>query len=103
MSVLLKEEGMLKVKLSSCGNPDFRQDPDKPLYGCPDEVCVEVATFKGASIMCLKYIDEFELGGGNWDGGQIYDGNKQIASVSYNGRVWDMHGKEIDLEKRRLR
>ena len=47
--------------------------------------------------MCLNYINVFELGGGNWDGGQIYDGNKQIALVSYNGRVWDMGGLEIDL------
>lgn len=94
---------MLKVKLSSCGNPDFRQDPDKPLYGCPDEAYFEVATFKGASLMCLKYIERWELGGGNWDGGQIYDDNKQIALVSYNGRVWDMKGREIDLKQKRLR
>lgn len=90
---------MLKVKLSSCGNPDFRQDPDKPLYGCPDEAYVEVATLKGASLMCLEYISKFELGGGNWDGGQIYIGRIQIGRVSYNGRVWDTKGREINLKK----
>ena len=91
----MTQEQMMTVKLSSCGNPDFRQNPNEPLFGCPKEVYVEVATLKGASLICLKYIDSWELGGGNWDGGQVYEGNKQIARVSYNGRVWDLNDKEI--------
>ncbi len=85
----------LTVKLSSCGNPDFQQNPNEPLYGCPTKVYAEVATLEGASLICLKYIAGWELGGGNWDGGQVYKGNKQIARVSYNGRVWDLNDKEI--------
>jgi len=86
---------MMKVKLSSCGNPDFRQNPDEPLYGCPEEVYMETATFEGASVICMKYINALELGGGNWSGGQVYKDGKQIARVSYNGRVWDMSDEEI--------
>lgn len=29
-----------------------------------------------------------ELGGGNWTGGQVFDGGTQIAYISYNGRAW---------------
>lgn len=100
MKLIRKEKAIIKksmmiVKLSSCGNPDFRQNPDEPLYGCPDEFYAHVATFKGASELCTRYINRWELGGGNWSGGQVYNGDKQIAKVSYNGRVWDMNDKEI--------
>ena len=91
----IEQEQMMTVKLSSCGNPDFRQNPDGPLFGCPEEAYVTVATFKGASEVCLIYINGWELGGGNWSGGQVYKGNKQIARVSYNGRIWDMDDKEL--------
>jgi hypothetical protein len=81
---------MMTVKLSSCGNPDFGQyaplSPTKLLT---------IATLKDATRVCLIYINAWNLGGGNWDGGQIYEGKKQIASISYNGRIWDMDNKEI--------
>ncbi len=92
---VIAQEQMMIVKLSSCGNPDFRQNPNEPLFGCPDEVYVEVATLKGASLICLKYISGWELGGGNWSGGQVYNGDIMVAQISYNGRAWDLNDKEI--------
>lgn len=82
----------MSVKLSSCGNPDLQQNPNDSLS---PEVHFQVATLKGASLMCVIYIARWSLGGGNWSGGQVYIGNKQIARVSYNGRVWDLNDKEI--------
>lgn len=80
----------MKVLLASVGNPDFRQDPDKPLYGCEKDKTVEVATFKEASEVCAKFISDNDLGSGNWSGGEIQNEKGiVIALVSCNGRVWE--------------
>jgi len=86
-----------RINLESVGNPDFNQNPNKPIS--PETYTVS-GTFLNASLACRKYITYYELGGGNWVGGQVYDGlndDKQVAYVSYNGRVWDMNGKEIKI------
>lgn len=76
----------LVVVCSSVGNPDMRQDPDSPIS---TEVLMPCDTFRTASKICRNYIDDWDLGGGNWAGGQVYHPTKGlIAYVSYNGRVW---------------
>ena len=98
----------MKVLLSSVGNPDKRQDPNAPLYGCEPERTVEVKSFEWASAQCISFIHHNDLGGGNWSGGLITDKGKEIAYVSYNGRVWKIEegkpmysGKcdEIEIDK----
>ena len=37
---------------------------------------------------CREFIDEHDLGGGNWSGGEVYEEGTLVARVSYNGRVW---------------
>lgn len=87
-----KRGGKYRVKLSNCGNPDYRQDPDQPL---PETICAwaHVADLAEASRLCRHYIAYFDLGGGNWDGGDIEEvaTGLQIGYVSYNGRVWAGH------------
>ena len=77
-----------RVFLSSVGNPDHWQNPDVPVWGVPNKVA-QVDTLEEASQKCLDYIEEYDLGGGNWIGGYVQDGEKHIASISYNGRIWD--------------
>lgn len=80
----------MKVLLASVGNPDFNQDPDRPMYGCDKDKKITVPNFKEASMVCIEWIRENDLGSGNWSGGEIFDDNKKvIAHVSYNGRVWE--------------
>ena len=88
----MKKEN-LTVKFSSCGNPDFpgQKTADRPA----PTLILEIRDLKDASKKCRSYIENWNLGGGNWAGGQVFRGSKQIAWVSYNGRVWDMNGKEI--------
>lgn len=65
----------------------------------------EVEDLKDASRAVRKYIEHNDLGSGCSDdvafaGGEVYDdGMKHVATVSYNGRVWDAknRGKEIVL------
>lgn len=89
--------GKYAVKLSNVGNPDFRQDPSRPLH---DTECgwAIADTLQGCVEACRAYRIEYDLGGGNWNGGQIFDiaARKQIGRVSYNGRVWDMNDQPMD-------
>lgn len=78
---------MLQVYLTSVGNPDYNQDPNKCLPNAPS-LFKPVDSIQAASKVCLEYISEFELGSGNWKGGQVYKDNMQIAYISYNGRIW---------------
>jgi len=73
--------------LSSRGNPDFRENPNDALS---PTISIEVAGWQAASAAWEAYIAQYNLGGGNWTGGQIYEHARQIARVSYNGRVWDL-------------
>jgi hypothetical protein len=78
----------LTVDLSSVGNPDYAQDPDRPLPGVPVE-SLGVRDFAEASRVCREYIAAHNLGGGNWSGGRITDRKGvEVGRVSYNGKVW---------------
>jgi hypothetical protein len=80
----------MRVSLKSVGNPDYRQDPDKPLYGVDFEGWIDCSSKEDASIKCQDYINRNELGGGNWAGGEIIEDNGVvIGKVAYNGRIFD--------------
>jgi hypothetical protein len=78
------------VQLASLGNIDFGQDPRRSLPGVPKRR-VRVDSLRAASTACRKYIEDNELGGGNWTGGDVIDAATKtvVAHVSYNGRVWN--------------
>lgn len=82
----------MHVLLKAVGNPDFGQ------YGeMAPTTWLEVDDLAQARKVCLGYIDAHQLGGGNWAGGEVRDDGKQVARVSYNGRVWSPDGAEITL------
>lgn len=85
---------MMTVKLSSVGNPDFGQYAPLSL-----PKLVNISSLKEASEKCRTYIAYWNLGGGNWSGGQVYNGKKQIANISFNGRIWDLEDNEIQVNQ----
>ena len=88
--LVCRTPGVLNVRLASVGNPDYGQDFDnvEGLPGVQDQE-VDVKDLAEAGAVCRRWIEENDLGGGNWAGGQVTDENGvQIAQVSYNGRVW---------------
>ena len=92
-------KGAYKVLLASVGNPDFGQDSRRSLPGVPRRT-LRVASIADASKACRAYIAHYELGGGNWLGGEVKKDGKVIAKISYNGRAWepgDWPTKEIQL------
>lgn len=88
----------MMLSLTSAGNPDHGQDPTETLFGCEPGKLIKIETFKEASERCRKFIDDNNLGSGNWIGGAIYEGNEQIAKVSYNGRVWKSLAERQEIE-----
>lgn len=49
-----------------------------------------VRSLEEAITVCRNFIDDNELGGGNWSGGQVSLVNgTPVAYISYNGRIWD--------------
>lgn len=100
--IFTPKEDTMTVELASVGNPDFRQDPDQPMYGCEPNKIVRVVSFKEASEVCQKFIGDNDLGSGNWAGGDIKDDKGVvIAMVSYNGRVWkggSLTGKNEEIK-----
>jgi hypothetical protein len=78
----------LSVALDTRGNPDFGQDPRRPLPGLSRKI-VFVKTIREASVACRAFIEANDVGSGNWTGGQVYDtAGAQVAQISYNGRAW---------------
>jgi hypothetical protein len=77
------------IILKADPNPDY-EFPDPRATVKTVKVSLPVSSFAKASEVCRNFIEKFDLGSGNWTGGQI--GNiegKIIAHVSYNGRVWE--------------
>lgn len=76
------------VLLESCGNIDHSQNPNKALDGVPTQRVV-ASSIEECQSLVKEYIDKYNLGGGNWAGGEVRDmlGNV-IGQISYNGRYW---------------
>lgn len=92
----------MKVLLSAQGNPDM----DEPKNIGIKSQWVAVSSLKEASARVQEFLEEHDLGSGNWTGGDVVDASgKKIARISFNGRAW-MPGPypqpEIALENGRL-
>jgi hypothetical protein len=88
IAALVAPKGAYKVLLASVGNPDFRQDSRGSLPGVRRRI-LRVASLADASKACRAYIEHYELGGGNWLGGEVQKGATVIAKISFNGRAWE--------------
>jgi len=91
---------MLKVKLEAKPNHDYTGCDYRGSLNIKARF-ITVATLKEASEICSAFIEKNELGGGNWTGGQVFENGKEIARVSYNGRIWEPlpfpQSKEIQI------
>ena len=72
-----------KMVLTSTGNPDFGQ-----YAPISDPLTVIDDSLVAMREACARYINEWDLGGGNWDSPVVYDGDKAIGYFSYNLRLW---------------
>lgn len=77
---------MYTVELKSCGNPDHYENPYKSVS--PSEI-YKAETIEECRKAVEDYIDKYDLGGGNWNGGNVYRNEEYVGHISYNGRFWD--------------
>ena len=77
---------MFFVQLAACDNPDYNHAADAVREAPARRV--KVKDLAEAAQVCRQYIDEHDLGAGHWTGGQVFEGETQVARVSYNGRLW---------------
>lgn len=84
----------LSVELSAQSNPDFdRYSHEGSINIKPKKV--KVKSIDEAISKVRNFINDNDLGGGNFTGGALYDGDKKIGRISYNGRVWDLDDNEM--------
>ena len=83
------------VFLRSCGNPDLGECPYEEIV--PPQF-VQAASIEECSEVVRNYIEDNNLGSGQWCGGQVYEEEVgYIGKISYNGKFWDKdteYGKE---------
>lgn len=79
------------IILSNRGNPDFGGNPKRQVPGVP-ELRMPADSLVEASQLVRTYIEDNDLGSGNWvgDAGNVIsnDTTKVVAKISYNGRAW---------------
>lgn len=89
------KEDVFEVTLEAVGNPDyegydyrgrmFHVKPSKAICSSIEECQKKVEEF----------IDEYNLGGGNWSGGEVFKNNEFIGYISYNTRFWDKDSEDF--------
>ena len=77
---------MFFVQLAAHSNPDYNTEADADRDAPARRV--KVKDLAEAAQVCRQYIDAHDLGAGHWSGGQVFEGDREVARVSYNGRLW---------------
>lgn len=94
---------MYNVHLSHVANIDIDGGyPSLPIESGKSR-SVWCMTLQAAADICREYIRRNGLGSGNWTGGSVFIRKNnigesdmvQVATVSYNGRIWNMSGEEV--------
>lgn len=82
---------MYTVILAACGNIDHYEDPYSNIVNgiAVEKEIVPADSIEECQRLVREYIDKNDLGGGNWDGGQVFNNGKRVGYISYNGRYWE--------------
>lgn len=76
-----------EVLVHAIPNPDFGGGSYEAVVEIPRR-WVRVRSLAEASERVRSFITEFNLGSGNWIGGQVRQSGRSVARISYNGRIW---------------
>jgi len=86
-------------KLTNCGNIDFGQNPYEVKFGTSTLVNIKHKKLSKLKELINVYIDEHDLGGGNFIPPKVYKGKKYVGYFSYNARFWREKYPYPHLEK----
>ena len=93
----MNTEKKYKVALTAHGNIDHGANPYAMV--APPQI-VFADTIEELQQAVEDYIEEYDLGGGNWTGGQVSETatGKKVGYISYNCRYWEETAKWDDEE-----
>ena len=94
----MKDKFLIKL-LTNVGNPDFKQDPTKKVWGTNEYKNIGHKKLSVLRDMVTIYRDENDLGGGNFIPPKVYKNDQYIGYFSYNGRFWREKYPFPQLEK----
>ena len=85
MKLILEHGPNVDLMYGQGNGTGYRQPPR-----IPRRQMVDVADLAAASLVYRTWIDKAGLGSGNLTmaSGNVLDGKKHVAHISYNGRVW---------------
>lgn len=92
------KKDMYLVILSACGNVDHFENPYMNIvdgcfvyqgFGISDSI-------EGCQDIVRKYIDDNNLGAGNWSGGEVFKNGEYIGEISYNRRFWSKDDEDAE-------
>ena len=86
-------------KLTNCGNIDFDQNPYEVKFGTRTLANIKHKKLSFLKLIVMRYIDEHDLGGGNFIPPKVYKGKKYVGYFSYNARFWREKYPYPNLEK----
>ena len=85
-----------QVRLAHAPNPDIRGGWSPGYWGdIPDEneQWVDVESLREASETAQDWIEDWELGGGNWIGGDVRKNGVLVAKIKYSGAIQKLVNK----------
>jgi len=85
---------MFTIRLCSTGNPDHGQYA--PVSN-PEVASAE--TLEALKAKVEAYIEEWDLGGGNWTEPPVKENGKTIGYFSYNLRFWTVEERKAEVKK----
>jgi hypothetical protein len=84
------------VTLEATPNMDFETGKESIIRIPKKEVSVK--SIEEAKNVVKKFINDNDLGGGNFKSANIFKDGKKIGYISYNNRVWSIDGNEMKYE-----
>jgi hypothetical protein len=77
----------IKVHLEAVPNIDYDKSDWRGVVQIPKQI-QSANTLEEIKIITRKFIDENDLGGGNFVNADVYENNQKIGYISYNGKFW---------------
>lgn len=74
-----------KLIIKVCGNIDHGEDPNKAPYGMKEKYTETSNEIYELQVFLRDFIDENNLGAGNLVSAKVYEDDKYIGDIFYNG------------------
>lgn len=89
--------GAYEIEVEAVPNYDFERGSHEATIRVPKQK-IAATSIDEARDKVHHFILKHDLGGGNFPSAKLFKDGKQIGTISYNGRVWNNDGTEMQFE-----